>query len=163
MSSSPLLLPLALAAAWTIGLGLVGALVTDIGPWYRALVKPSWQPPDWLFGPVWTTIFIAAAVTFVQAWRSPAATASTHRWLIIAWLVNAGLNVLWSYLFFRLRRPDWALWEIAPLWLSIVVMVLVAVPVAPQSGWFLAPYLVWVAFAAVLNATIVRLNGPFAP
>lgn len=162
MPAAPLVLPIALAAAWTIVLGLVGALVTDIGPWYRGLVKPSWQPPDWLFGPVWTTIFICAAVVFVQAWRSPEATNTTRTLLVVCWTINAFLNVLWSFLFFRLHRPDWALREIAPLWLSIIAMVVVAVGVAPRSGWLLAPYLIWVSFAAVLNAAIVRLNGPFA-
>ncbi len=163
MSEAPLLLPVGLAALWTIVLGLTGATVTDIGSWYRALVKPSWQPPDWLFGPVWSTIFIAAAVAFVQAWRSPAATPATHRLLMGAWFLNAVLNVSWSFLFFRVHRPDWSLREIAPLWLSILAMVIITVWTAPLAGWYLAPYLTWVAFAAILNAAIVRLNGPFGP
>jgi tryptophan-rich sensory protein len=154
------LVPIAFAVAWTILLGLTGALVTDIGPWYRGLIKPSWQPPDWLFGPVWTSIFICAAVAFYLTWQHPEATTRTRTLLVTLWLVNALLNVLWSFLFFRLRRPDWSLLEIAPLWLSIVGMLLVA-STAGRAGWLLAPYIAWVSFAAVLNATIVRLNGPF--
>jgi tryptophan-rich sensory protein len=154
------LVPIAFAVAWTILLGLTGALVTDIGPWYRGLIKPSWQPPDWLFGPVWTSIFICAAVAFYLTWQHPEATTRTRTLLVTLWLVNALLNVLWSFLFFRLRRPDWSLLEIAPLWLSIVGMLVVA-STAGRAGWLLAPYIVWVSFAAVLNATIVRLNGPF--
>lgn len=154
------LVPIAFAVAWTILLGLVGALVTDIGPWYRGLIKPTWQPPDWLFGPVWTTIFICAAVAFYLAWQHPDATARTRTLLVTVWLANAMLNVVWSFLFFRLRRPDWALLEIAPLWLSIVTMLWLA-STAGRAGWLLAPYLAWVSFAAVLNTAIVRLNGPF--
>lgn len=154
------LVPIAFAVAWTILLGLIGALVTDIGPWYRGLVKPAWQPPDWLFGPVWTTIFICAAVAFYLAWQHPEATTRTRTLLVTVWLANAVLNVVWSFLFFRLRRPDWALLEIAPLWLSIVTMLWLA-STAGRAGWLMVPYLAWVSFAAVLNATIVRLNGPF--
>ncbi len=160
MPSALPLVPIAFAVAWTILLGLIGALVTDIGPWYRGLVKPTWQPPDWLFGPVWTTIFICAAIAFYLTWQHPDATTRTRTLLITVWLANAVLNVVWSFLFFRLRRPDWSLLEIAPLWLSIIGMLWLA-STAGRAAWLLVPYLAWVSFAAVLNATIVRLNGPF--
>lgn len=157
----PPLLPLALAAAWTIGLGVAGAVATTLGPWYRALRKPAWQPPDWLFGPAWTTIFLCAAAAFVVAWQAPGAAGRGRTFLVAAWTVNGLLNLLWSVLFFRMRRPDWALLEIAPLWLSILAMLAVTLMLAPRAGWLLAPYLAWVAFAAVLNGAIVRRNGPF--
>jgi tryptophan-rich sensory protein len=82
-------------------------------------------------------------------------------WLIGAFALNGLLNVLWSLLFFRLRRPDWALFEVGLLWLSIVLLIALAGRHARRAGWLLLPYLVWVSFAAALNIAIVRLNGPF--
>jgi translocator protein len=161
MSSSSLVVPIAFATGWTIALGLIGALVTSLGPWYYALRKPSWQPPDWAFGPAWTTIFLCAATAFVLAWRAPESTALDRTRLVQLFLLNAVLNVLWSALFFRWRRPDWALLEILPLWLSIIAMAAAVASRRPAAAWLFAPYVLWVSFAAVLNATIVRLNGPF--
>lgn len=161
MSSTSLVVPIAFAAGWTIALGLIGALVTTLGPWYYALRKPSWQPPDWAFGPAWTTIFLCAAVAFVLAWRSPESTTADRTRLLQVYALNAVLNVLWSALFFRWRRPDWALLEILPLWLSIIAVAAAVASRRPTAAWLLAPYVLWVSFAAVLNAAIVRLNGPF--
>ncbi|HET9134303.1 MAG TPA: TspO/MBR family protein [Gemmatimonadales bacterium] len=161
MSSTSLVVPIAFAAGWTVLLGLIGALATTLGPWYYALRKPSWQPPDWAFGPAWTTIFLCAATAFVLAWRAPGSTPDDRTRLVQLWLLNAVLNVLWSVLFFRWRRPDWAVLEILPLWLSIIAMAAAVASRRPSAAWLLAPYLLWVSFAAVLNATIVRLNGPF--
>ena len=76
-------------------------------------------------------------------------------------LVNCLCHLLWSPLFFKLRRPDWALIEVGALWLSIAVLVVWLAPVSSLASWLLAPYLAWVTFAAWLNYTIVRLNGPF--
>lgn len=146
----------AIIAGTMVVVALAGMLATDIGPWYRALKKPSWQPPDWLFGPAWTTIygFIIAAVG--QAWNhAPAEAHGTLLWLIGTNLV---LNILWSVLFFTLRRPSWALVEVALLWLSIVAMMVAFGAHRPLAAWLLLPYLLWVTFAAYLNLTIVRLN-----
>ncbi|UCE32037.1 MAG: tryptophan-rich sensory protein [Burkholderiales bacterium] len=151
----------AVAFGGAAAVAFVGSLLTDIGPWYQALQKPRWQPPDWLFGPVWTTIFACIALAALLAWRRTAA-GSGRAWLLTAFAVNALLNVTWSLLFFALRRPDWALAEIGLLWVSIGVLVLLAGRRDRRAGWLLAPYLLWVGFAAALNAAIVRLNGPFA-
>jgi tryptophan-rich sensory protein len=150
----------AVTLAAIVAMSLAGQLATDIGPWYRALVKPAWQPPDAAFGPAWTTIYACAAWACVRLWQRGDA-AWRRRWL---WAVgvNAVLNVLWSALFFSLRRPDWALVQVAVLWLSIAWLVRLAWPLDRPAAALLAPYLGWVAFAAVLNGAIVRLNGPFA-
>ncbi|HKX93822.1 MAG TPA: TspO/MBR family protein [Methylibium sp.] len=152
--------PLLLAALAALAVAMLGGLMTDIGPWYRALVKPSWQPPDMLFGPVWTVIYALAALAAVHAWEA-APSRAAREWMLALFALNGFLNVLWSLLFFRLRRPDWALWEVGLLWLSVLALVVVLGRWSPRAGWLLAPYLAWVAFAAVLNLTIVRLNGPF--
>ena len=152
--------PVASAAAGAIGVGVLGAMTTDIGPWYQALKVPAWKPPDILFGPAWTTIFALAAISGVIAWRR-AETRSQRDWIPVLFAVNAFLNVLWSLLFFRLHRPDWALAEVGFLWLSILVLILVLGRIARPSGWLLAPYLAWVTFATALNLAVVRLNAPF--
>ncbi len=138
-----------------------GGLLTNIGPWYRNLRKPSWQPPDWLFGPAWTVIMTLVAVAGVLAWRAAGAP-PRHSLLLVLFSINGALHVSWSLLFFRLRRPDWALLEVAAFWLSIVALVLVILPLSRLGALAMAPYLAWVSFASFLNWTIVRLNGPFA-
>ncbi|HET7229892.1 MAG TPA: TspO/MBR family protein [Longimicrobium sp.] len=148
----------AIAAAWCVAvLGAGGALTRPVlGGWYRALRKPWFQPPDWLFGPAWTVILACAAAAFAHAW-SASPDADGRAALLGAWLLNGALNVAWSWLFFTRRRPDQALAEVVPLWISIVPMALLA----GAAGWLLLPYLAWVSFAAVLNAAVVRLNRPF--
>jgi benzodiazapine receptor len=153
--------PVLLAALAALVVAVLGGLMTDIGPWYRELVKPPWQPPDMLFGPVWTLIYALAALAGVRAWEA-APSRAAREWMLALFALNGFLNVLWSLLFFRLRRPDWALWEVGPLWLSVLALVIVLSRWSPRAGWLLSPYLAWVAFAAVLNLAIVRLNGPFA-
>jgi len=152
--------PVAAAALAAAGVATLGALTTDIGPWYFSLHKPAWQPPDWLFGPAWTLIFALAALAAVFYWR--ATQVRIERWqMLAAFACNAFLNTFWSLLFFRLRRPDWALYEVGFLWLSIVVLMVLLSRRSRASGWLLAPYLAWVSFASILNLTIVRLNAPF--
>lgn len=152
--------PLAVGAAVAVVVSAIGGGLTDVGPWYRALAKPWFQPPDWLFPPAWTLIFSLCAVAGADAWRLAVDRAARTRVLALFGL-NAVLNVLWSLLFFHLRRPDWALAEIGLLWLSIGWLIVSLGRYAPRVRWLLAPYLAWVSFAAVLNAATVRLNGPF--
>ncbi len=148
------------AAVAALAVAFTGGLLTKIGPWYRGLRKPSWQPPDWLFGPAWTLIFALTAWAGVLAWQN-AASRATRTEIIALFAVNGVLNVAWSWLFFTLRRPDWALAEVALLWLSILALIVGLAPISPGAAWFLAPYLLWVSFASYLNLTIVRLNRPF--
>jgi tryptophan-rich sensory protein len=150
-------LPVLLAAAAAILVGVMGMLATDLGGWYDNLNKPSWQPPDWLFGPAWTAIYAMAALAGVSAWRG-AATRHARTRILALFSVNAFLNVFWSLLFFRLNRPDWALLEVVFLWLSIVALIVGLRSCSRASTWWLAPYLAWVTFAGMLNLAIVRLN-----
>lgn len=152
--------PVLWAAAAALLVAALGGAATEIGPWYYSLHKPSWQPPDWLFGPAWTLIYALTALSGVLAWNRLRDPAWRQRMLAL-FALNALLNVLWSELFFRLKRPDWALGEVVPFWLSILALVLFVFPVSRSAGWALVPYLAWVLFAAMLNLAIVRLNGPF--
>jgi translocator protein len=149
--------PIAIAALAAFGVALVGGSMTEIGPWYTSLVKPSWQPPDWLFAPAWTIIFACAALAAADAWRH-APSRLDRQWLIILFCVNALFNLGWTLLFFRLKQIDWALIEVAGLWLSILVLIIVTARYVRLAPLFLVPYLAWVSFAAFLNWTIVQLN-----
>lgn len=156
----PIWRPILVAAAAALGVAVLGGLMTELGPWYQDLRKPDWQPPGWLFGPVWTFIFALAALSGVLAWRKTR-SARDRQLILILFLLNGTLNVLWSLLFFRLHRPDWALGEVALLWLSILVLIIAVARFSRAAAWLLAPYLAWVGFAAYLNYTVVKLNGPF--
>ena len=152
--------PVLAAAGVAAGIGLLGMITTYLGPWYVELRKPAWQPPDALFGPVWTLIFALAALSFIIYWRQLAAR-NERLEVIATFLINGFLNVLWSLLFFRLERPDWALYEVVLLWISIVVMIVLVKRAATSAALLLLPYLIWVSFAAMLNLKIVQLNAPF--
>ena len=142
-----------------IVLGVGGALTT-VGPWYRALRKPRWNPPNWLFGPAWTLILGLAAWAGVLAWIH-APDAALHGRVAALYALNIAFHMAWSPLFFNLKRPDWALIEVPFLWASILALMIGLGSLAPRIPWLLAPYLAWVSFAAFLNLTIVRMNPPF--
>lgn len=148
------------AATITLLMLGVGGALTTVGPWYRALRKPSWNPPDWVFGPAWTLILGLAAWAGVLGWLR-AKTGGEHALIAALFAVNIVLHGLWSPLFFNLRRPDWALMEVPFLWLSVLALILVMAPLSALAAWLLVPYLLWVAFAACLNLVIVRMNPPF--
>ena len=152
--------PVIAAALSAMAVAALGALTTDLGPWYYRLQKPAWQPPDWLFGPAWTLIFALAALAGVLYWKQPA-NRSARLQILAAFALNAFLNTLWSLLFFRLKRPDLALYEVGFLWLSIVLLIVLISRGSRAASCLLAPYLAWVSFAAVLNWKVVQLNAPF--
>ena len=149
--------PLLVAAAAALLVAGLGGLATDIGPWYRGLRRPSWQPPDWAFGPAWTLIFALTALAGLRAWRA-APDAAARRRLIALYAANGVLNIFWSLLFFTLKRPGWALVEVVFLWASVLALVVASGRHSRPAGWMLLPYLAWVGFAGVLNWAIVRLN-----
>ena len=152
---------LSFAIIWALVLLIGGGLLTTIGEWYKQLIKPSWQPPDWLFGPAWTVILGLAAWAFVLSWDGAAADGET-RFLIVLYLVNGVCHFLWSPLFFNLKRPDWALIEVPFLWLSVVSLSVFLREWSAFASWLIVPYIAWVSFAAILNWRIVALNGPFS-
>jgi len=148
--------PYAIVAAALVATGLVGMRVTDIGPWYQALNKPSWQPPDWAFGPIWTTIYVFIGASVGRVW--PLLGADERVPFVVLMIVNAALNIAWSYLFFKRRRPVWSLIEIVPLWLSILAIAVFVARHDALAAWMIAPYASWVLIAGWLNFTMVRMN-----
>ena len=153
-------LTIVVAATITVLVLGIGAAVTKVGPWYRNMRKPSWNPPEWVFGPAWTVILGLAAWSGVLAWTG-APDAESRLLIAVLFGVNIVLHLLWTPLFFNLRRPDWALIEVVFFWLSVVALIVVLAPISLLAGWLLLPYLLWVAFAAFLNLKIVRMNPPF--
>lgn len=136
--------------------GGVGGKATDIGPWYRNLSKPSWNPPDWVFPVVWTTIYVLIIASVGGAWNA----ADTAEKSLIIWLVgiNLVLNTIWSVLFFSMKKPLWALIEVFLLWLSIIALMVGLGSIDALYAWLLVPYIAWVSVAMLLNLSIVRLN-----
>lgn len=138
----------------------VGGTLTDLGPWYFSLKQPGWKPPDYAFGIIWSTIFTFCAVSAALAWSHAPGRVRKRR-LLVLFLLNGALNMLWSLLYFKLQRPDWALWEWALLWLSVLSLVLVLRAYSRLASWLNVPYLLWVSAAGLLNLQTILLNGPF--
>jgi len=155
------LVEIAVATSAVLVVAVFGGVTTDTGSWYKALRFPALKPPDWAFGPGWSIIFALIATAGVVAWND--APDSVTRWRLIAlFVVNALLNLAWTPLYFKLRRPDWALIELVPFWVSILALILFCISFSPRSAALLAPYLAWVTFAGWLNWQVVRLNAPFS-
>jgi tryptophan-rich sensory protein len=150
-----------IATAATLVVAFTGGALTRLDAWYFALKQPSFKPPDWVFGPAWTLLFILITVAAVWAWRAADETPARRGRLVWLFSINAVCNIVWSGLYFFLRRPDWALMEVVFLWLSIVLLMVHLWPYCRRAAWLLVPYLAWVSFAAVLNLATVRLNAPF--
>lgn len=151
--------PLIVSAVIAFGVSAIGGAATQIGPWYRALEKPVYNPPDWVFAPAWTLIYGLCVYAAALVWRDGDARARAL--LVTLFALNIVLNIMWSVLFFALKRPDWALFEIGVFWLSILALVIFAGRVNGRARLALLPYLLWVTFASVLNRAIVSLNAPF--
>jgi len=140
----------------TFGAAAVGAGFPVDG-WYEGLIKPAWNPPNWLFGPVWGVLYLLMAVAAWLVWRkSGLSGAAVPLGLFGLQLV---LNAAWSWLFFGLHRPGVALVEIVLLWAAILVTMISFWRVQPSAGWLLLPYQLWVTFATALNFALWRLNG----
>lgn len=151
-------LSLAASLALCLGAGGLGSIATSakIPTWYATLAKPTWNPPNWLFAPVWTTLFILMGVAAWLVWlRRDQAGSRAALWLFGVQLL---LNTLWSFVFFAAESPGLALAEIAVLWLAIAATVWTFRPVSSAAAWMLTPYLAWVSFASCLNFAIWRLN-----
>ena len=137
------------------GLGII-ATTPEIEGWYRTLSKPTWNPPDWIFGPVWSCLYLMMAVSAWLVWRQAGFAGSKLPLALFA--VQLALNSLWSILFFGLHSPGMAAMDIILLWMAILATLITFWKRSWWAGILLVPYLAWVSFAAVLNFTIWRLN-----
>ena len=128
------------------------------GEWYEQIAKPRWRPPNWLFGPAWLVLFVLITASTWFVWRE-----AGFGLALGVYAVQLVLNAAWSALFFGLRRPDLAFFNLIALWLSIAAMIALYAPIDATAAWMLAPYLAWVAFAGVLNYTIWQMNRMDVP
>jgi benzodiazapine receptor len=157
---SPLRDSTALAASLALCFAVAGLggywTSLGLGSWYDGLRKPSWTPPAWIFGPVWTALYASMAVAAWLVWRRCALAGA---WVPLSLFgLQLTLNLAWTGLFFALRRPGWAFGEILLLWVSILATLWAFGRISRLAAGLLIPYLAWVAFAAALNFTLWRLN-----
>ena len=141
--------------------GLIGALTTGTGDssWYQELEKPAFQPPGWVFGPTWTLLYTLMGVAAWRVWRRGASTPGVRRGLVL-FALQLLLNAVWSPVFFGAHRVDLALVILVALTLLVLATSLVFRRVDRPAFLLMLPYLGWVVFATVLNASILHLNGP---
>ncbi|MBL8886859.1 MAG: tryptophan-rich sensory protein [Phycisphaerales bacterium] len=132
------------------------AVFVSVDGWYVTLNKPSWNPPSWLFGPVWTLLYIMMGVAAWLVWRKGGW--ALQRWPLVLFLVQWLLNALWTPLFFGMHLLGWALFDILLLWIAIAATIHVFWRVSKPAAWLLVPYLAWVSFATALNFAIWQLN-----
>jgi benzodiazapine receptor len=139
--------------------GLVGSIFTTpaIPKWYAGLRKPSLAPPNWVFAPVWTTLYALMGISLFVIWRRRSG-AGLRRTAISTFILQLGLNALWSYLFFGLRSPLMGVIGITFLWLAIVATIVFFSRISKFASLLLLPYLAWVSFAGYLNYLIFTLN-----
>jgi tryptophan-rich sensory protein len=126
------------------------------GAWYASLQKPSWNPPSWIFGPVWTALYTLMAIAAWLVWRH--GEWRLQRRPLTLYLVQLALNAAWTPIFFGLKRPGLAFAEIVLLLAAIVATAVAFRPVSRAAAWLFVPYLAWVSFAAFLNLTLWLLN-----
>ena len=130
---------------------------SSVTGWYTTLVKPSFNPPNWLFAPVWTSLYIMMGIALFLVWNSGAAE-DVKRTAVTLFIVQLVLNFLWSFVFFYAQQPGWALDNIILMWIFIFLTILWFGKISSLSAWLLVPYICWVSFATVLNFAIWKLN-----
>lgn len=155
----PTLPQLAWAIAICLGAGSLGAFFTAsaLQSWYPSLQKPPITPPNWVFGPVWTVLYLLMGVSLAYLWAVRGENQRKKRALIIFW-IQLGFNVAWSAAFFGLRSPGWGYAIIIALWLTIAALLWVGSKLSSVAAWLLVPYFLWVTYASALNFGILSLN-----
>lgn len=151
---------LILSIVIALSAGFIGSLFTtpSISTWYATLIKPTLNPPAWIFGPVWTALFILMGIAAFLVWRQGLKQQKVRAALCV-YGFQLVLNVFWSILFFGLQRPDLAFIEIIALWLAIAWTISSFYKVSRAGAYLLVPYILWVSFAIYLNYTIWQLNA----
>ena len=126
--------------------------------WYAAANKPWFNPPNWIFAPVWTALYIMMGIALYLVWRTETISSSVKQTAVILFTVQLTLNFFWSLIFFKLQQPGWAFAEIITMWLAILFTIIWFGKISSTAAWLLVPYICWVSFASVLNYAIWKLN-----
>lgn len=142
----------------TLGAGFVGSVFTTpyIPTWYAQIEKPAFNPPNWVFAPVWTTLFILMGIAFYLIWGK--GITKKNKPALGIFMVQLFLNILWSFLFFKFQSPFLAFLEITVLWAAILKTILEFKKISKPASQLLLPYLAWVSFASLLNFSVFWLN-----
>lgn len=143
-----------------LAIGYFSGIVTrsSIATWYPTLIKPSFNPPNWIFAPVWSMLYVMMGVAAGLVWSKIESDKEAVKKALVVFAIQLALNALWSYLFFGLHNPLLAGLEIIILWLMIYETYIQFVKINKIAGYLLIPYLLWVSFATVLNGSIWWLN-----
>jgi len=141
-----------------LSVSAIGGAVThtSVNNWYQALEKPSFTPPDWIFSPVWITLYLLMGLSAWLVWRRTDRKSRRSPFAVFG--AQLALNLAWSFIFFGARSIGWALIEIGFLWIAIAFNIFLFWRIDRLAGWLLVPYILWVTFAAVLNNSIYTLN-----
>lgn len=130
---------------------------TGVNGWYATAVKPSFNPPNWIFAPVWTTLYILMGLALFLVWKR-GADIKIKQTALVLFAIQLALNFLWSFIFFSLQQTGWALAEIIIMWGAILLTIVWFGKISSAAAWLLVPYICWVSFAMVLNYSIWKLN-----
>ena len=143
-----------------VGIGAISGLFTasNVQTWFVTVAKPSFNPPGWLFAPVWTTLYIMMGIAFFLVWKNETVQKSIKQKAIILFAIQMVLNFLWSFIFFQQHEIGWALVDIVLLWIFILLTIFSFAPISRTAAWLLVPYISWVSFATILNFAIWQLN-----
>ncbi len=149
---------LVVSVLFTVGIGSLGGIFTisEIPGWYAGLQKPSFNPPNWLFGPVWTILYLLMGISFYLIWKQPVSTLRNVG--LTLFVIQFILNFFWSILFFNQHLIATAFLEMVFMWIFILLTIIWFAKLSPTAAWLLVPYLCWVSFATVLTAAIWKLN-----
>jgi translocator protein len=149
---------LILSLILTLGTGAVAGIFTgqSVSGWYATLNQPSFNPPNWVFGPVWSTLYFLMGISLYLVWKQKPSAERNHA--ILIFIVQLVLNFLWSFLFFYFHMIGAALIDIILLWVTILTMIVLFFKIRPVAAYLNIPYLLWVSFASVLNTSYFFLN-----
>jgi translocator protein len=153
------IIKLILSIAFPLVIGAFGSYFTipEINNWYQTIQKPSWNPPNWIFGPVWTTLYALMGIALYLVWKS-GNNKSVKLFALSFFVIQLGLNFFWSIIFFNQHRIGLAFAEIILLWFFILLTIFSFSRINKTAPWFLVPYISWVSFAIILNYSIWQLN-----
>ena len=139
--------------------GISGSFTSaSINTWYVTLNKPWFNPPNWIFGPVWTLLYLMMGIAFYMIWKSEAVNA-VKQTAVILFAAQLLVNFLWSLIFFYLKQPGWAMIDIILMWILIVATIFSFGKISSTAAWLMLPYICWVSFAMILNFYLWKLNA----
>lgn len=143
-----------------VSIGAISGFFTssNVNTWFVTVTKPDFNPPSWVFAPVWTALYIMIGVALFLVWKNETTSKALKQKAITLFIIQMVLNFLWSFIFFQEHEIGWALVDIVALWIFILATIFAFAPISKTAAWLLVPYISWVSFASMLNFAIWQLN-----